>query len=88
MNKKSGGYSIMDDNRIQAVHDDDLRALLTSLGVLDGVNNGEYHCIFCQNEDNEDNIGAILPLDRSIAFTCNASCCVDKLIEGGENNVY
>lgn len=71
----------MNNNCLQAVHDDDLRKLLSSLGVLESVEAGEQRCVFCGCDIKEENIGAVLPLDNKIAFSCDKQACIDKMIE-------
>ena len=47
----------MKNNRLQAVHDDDLSNLLMSLGVYESVQNGKCSCLFCQKVITFDNAG-------------------------------
>lgn len=70
----------MENSEVEAVHDDDLISLLKSLGVYDKVVNGEYKCIYCGNKITLNNIDAIVPFDKSVAFTCNSDECHLKLI--------
>lgn len=70
----------MNHNSIKAVYDADLEALLTSLGVIEDVCAGKFHCMFCGEPINMDNIDGIIPHHNDIAFSCNAPACRLKLI--------
>ena len=76
----------MKDNRLQAVHDDDLSSLLVSLGVYDQVSNGLCLCRFCQNVITFDNLGAIIPLNGEIVFSCDSPICMKSMAEVGDSN--
>lgn len=73
--------------RIAAVHDNDLEQLLSSLGVLEQIKEGECSCIICQAPVNLGNLGAVLPTDDNISFVCDLPSCVAKAsssLEGGD----
>ena len=85
MNKKVvWGYSIMKDNHLQAVHDDDLSSLLSSLGVYEKVHSGQCTCSFCQKIISLENLGAIIPLNGEIVFSCDSHSCLNSMMEAGE----
>ena len=86
--KQKGGYSLMKDSHIKAVHDDDLKSLLSSLGYYEKVRNGECQCHFCLQTISMNNLGAILPLNGKIAFLCDSADCLQKMIEVGNDNVH
>ena len=85
MNKKTARrYSIMKDNHLQAVHDDDLSSLLSSLGVYEKVHSGQCVCSFCQKTITLENLGALIPLDGEIVFSCDSHICLNSMMEAGE----
>lgn len=73
----------MKDNHLQAVHDDDLNALLSSLGVYEKVCDGQYACPFCKKKITFENLGAIIPINGKIAFSCNSQACLNSMVEAG-----
>lgn len=66
-------------DKLRAVHDNDLEQFLASLGVLDGVVNGNYHCIVCGLQISIDNLGAASPKDNEVALICNRPACLLEL---------
>ena len=81
------GDKFMESHELQAVHSDDLIPLLDSLGVYNGICDGKYRCIFCQNLITLDNLDAIIPNNGEIAFSCNDEACHLRLITmGGDLN--
>lgn len=84
--KTSWGYSIMRNNRLQAVHDDDLSNLLMSLGVYESVQNGKCSCLFCQKVITFDNLGAIVPINGEISFVCDSARCLNSMTGAGGTN--
>ncbi len=78
-------YSILKDNMLQAVHDDDLLSLLESLGVSDKINSGLCLCTFCKAKITYENLGAILPVHGEIAFSCDSPMCLNFMVEAGES---
>lgn len=77
-------FSVMKNANLQAVHDDDLQSLLTSLGVYDDVINGKCLCQYCGQVITLDNLGALIPCEGRIVFTCNEHSCIIKMAESGE----
>ncbi len=76
----------MKDNHLQAVHDDDLTALLSSLGVYDKVRDGQCACSFCKKGITLENLGAIIPMNGEIAFSCDSHMCLNSMVEAGDTN--
>lgn len=79
-------FSAVKNNRLQAVHDDDLSALLISLGVYSKVLDGQCSCQFCQRVITFKNLGAIIPINGGIAFSCDSPSCLNSMAEAGETN--
>lgn len=86
LKNNSGRYSTMKNNHLQAVHDDDLSTLLISLGVYDEVCAGRHSCHFCQQSITLKNLGAIVPLNGNIEFSCDNPLCLKSMVEAGEPN--
>lgn len=76
----------MKDSRLQAVHDDDLITLLTSLGKYDKVCAGQCSCHFCGQTITLENLGAIVPQNGEIAFSCDSLICINNMLEEGNSN--
>ncbi|MDK2966493.1 hypothetical protein [Lacrimispora sp.] len=70
----------MKNSGIKAVNNDDIVDLLESLGVYGEVIAGKKKCIFCGKTITVENIDAILPVDNSVEFSCNAEECHINLI--------
>ncbi len=78
------GYVTMKDNRLQAVHDDDLTALLSSLGIYEKVCTGQCLCSFCKKVITHENLGAIIPVNGEIALSCDSQICLNSMAEAGD----
>jgi hypothetical protein len=65
--------------KLKAVHDDDLDQFLSSIGVLDQIKKGYYHCIVCNTQITLENLGAVFPKDNKINFLCDRLSCLDKM---------
>lgn len=75
----------MKNAHLKAVHDDDLKNLLTSLGCYDDVISGNCECFFCKKKIDESSIGSIFPYQNQICFSCDDATCLTKLIDLGGN---
>lgn len=71
---------IMKNNKMKAVHDNDLESLLRSLNVYEDVISGKFSCLFCNNLITLNNIDSIVPFKGSVQFTCDKQECHSKLI--------
>ncbi len=59
-----------------AVHDQDLRQFLTSLGILNGVEEGKFNCAVCQRKITLENLGGVYPENLEIRIVCEFVNCV------------
>ena len=75
---------IGEKNTVKAVHDDDLEQLLSNLGVLSAVDNGELLCHFCGRTITRTNISAVFPINNAVAFCCDNAECYTHMIERQE----
>jgi hypothetical protein len=65
--------------KLKAVHDNDLEQFLSSIGVLDQVIGGYYHCMICDIQITIENLGAIYPKDNKINFVCERLSCLNEI---------
>ncbi len=65
---------------LSAVHDDDLIALLQSLGVLHDLEAGNIRCKFCRDQINLDSLQALIPDSGSVSFVCKKPTCIRLFI--------
>lgn len=66
---------------LKAVHDDDLRALLTELGVVRDFERGVIKCKFCGSVVSWETLHALFPESGSIKLACTRPACVGALME-------
>lgn len=69
---------------IKAVHDDDLKGFLSSLGLLHDVKSGKIKCKFCHERLNLDSVQLVLPDSGSINIVCNREQCIMKYLDYSE----
>jgi len=60
---------------VKAVHDDDLKTLLQSLGMLEKVLAGNVPCAICSRLLSLSTIGCIYPQHGEIKLTCDSAVC-------------
>ena len=70
MRKKHRRFSMIQNEHMKAVYDDDLKIL----------------CKYCQQQITLENLGAIIPADGEIAFSCDNAKCINQLAEEGAIN--
>lgn len=77
----------MKDAHLKAVHDDDLKTLLESLGVYGRIEDGQCCCLFCGEKISIDNLGSIISHEGEIKFSCNQDKCLQQIVDiGGDND--
>jgi len=64
---------------VEAVHDDDLRTFLNSLGLLDRILNGEFACLHCSDKITLDNLSAVFPCEGNICLACSKFECLNAM---------
>ena len=63
---------------LQAVLDEDLRDLLSSIGELQSITNGERFCAACHTLITLENVQMIIPLEGgTFTFVCDRPECVE-----------
>jgi hypothetical protein len=81
--KNRGRYILVDKGEIQAVHDDDLKILLKSLGVFEQVQNGTEKCFYCGKTISMENLQCIFPYNNEVNFCCTEDICYRNLVSRG-----
>ena len=72
---------------IKAVHEDDINQFLSSLGILNSICEGNFHCAICNKLINLDNFGAVYPQNNKIQVICDSLLCLNKItMETVQNN--
>lgn len=67
--------------KLNAVHDDDLIALLKSLNLLEKIKNGEVKCKFTKEIITLDNLHSIFPEEGTIKVVCDTPEAIKSLSE-------
>jgi len=65
---------------LKAVHTNDVGKYLNSLGVLEGVKNGQKNCSICGKQISLSDFSAIYPKDGEICFVCDSIDCYDTIL--------
>jgi len=71
----------MKKKTVEAVHDEDLQVFLESLGLLDGIREGKYHCHHCNIVITFHNLLAVYPFKDEIRFACSNFECFKLMNE-------
>jgi len=64
---------------LEAIHEQDIKALLKNWGLLDAFEAGKIKCRFCGDPISNKNFGAIFSEDKQIFFSCSKLDCLAKL---------
>ncbi|RKE90296.1 hypothetical protein [Ichthyenterobacterium magnum] len=67
--------------KLNAVHDDDLIALLKSLNLLEKIKQGEIKCKFTKEIITLDNLHSIFPEEGTIKVVCDSPEAIKSLSE-------
>lgn len=65
--------------KVKAVHEDDLRGFLSSIGVLDQIENGRCHCSVCGAQIDLNNLSMVFPDKGRIQFVCDRVSCLNEI---------
>lgn len=66
---------------IPAIHDKDLKQVLTDLGILEELQNGKLFCINCSKQITWENLFALRVIENKLVLFCDEPDCVDNSIE-------
>lgn len=64
---------------LEAIHKQDLEALLQNLNLLEDFWAGKIRCQFCSEMITTENFGAIYSQNKKIVFSCSKLQCLAKL---------
>ena len=67
---------------LHAVHESDLVEALSSLDILDNLNDGIVSCTVCGAQVRLNNLGAVHSLKDNVGVVCNRPNCLQAAIEG------
>ena len=68
---------------MKAVYEQDLEHVLTNLGILDKLIEGELSCAICGTQVGLDNLGAIFPDGNEIGVCCDNDRCIRVITTRG-----
>lgn len=71
---------------IDLIHDDELGALLSNLGLSDLIDDQKLKCKFCREIVTVEDIYALFPESGSIKVVCTNVSCIKKLNNYINNN--
>lgn len=74
--------NMLPKKELEALHENDLRSMLKSLGLLSDLEAGKFHCDVCANTISSTNIGALISRSGTIVFVCSKLECLSKIAEG------
>ncbi len=75
-----GEIDVSREKTVKAVHDDDLAAMLTSLGVYKDFCRGRLRCSECGDTITWHNLAAVYPAGGAVKCTCSRPECVTALM--------
>lgn len=65
--------------KIRVVHEDDLRPLMTSLGIYDDICQRKHHCMGCDKLITLDNLWGILSREGLVHLICSDPECISEI---------
>jgi len=68
-------------HEISAVHEENLKELLESLGLLEDVESGQINCKFCGKKITLENLQCIYPKNHEIVFCCDDIKCFEQALK-------
>lgn len=71
----------MERETLQAVHDDDLEAVLRKLGVFSDFIGGRLRCAFCNDPIDWENLQSLFPDSGTVKCACNRPECIQLLVD-------
>jgi len=70
--------------KLKAVHDADLENYLMSLGILDGIKNGDFKCKYCGTTITLENLLCLYPVNEEISICCDRPSCYQMALKEAE----
>lgn len=68
-------------SKLNAIHDDDLEALLSKLNLLEKIKGGQIKCKFTRETITLENLHSIFPEEKTIKVVCNSPDAIKQLSE-------
>ena len=65
--------------KIRVVHEDDLKELISSLGISEDILDGKTRCTCCNESISFDNLWGILVKGESFLFICSNPDCLSEI---------
>lgn len=78
--KVNGRSLTLPDEKIKAVHADDVCDFLKSIGEYEKILNGEIMCKYCGEKITLNNISTIFPSNREVCYCCNKDGCIERFL--------
>lgn len=73
--------AIRDTVKVDAIMSEDVVRLIEQLGLRKEFENGECHCVFCNDIVNYKNLKLVFPMqDRKVGFLCNKPECFAEFV--------
>lgn len=69
------------DDSVKTVYHSDLEAFLERLEIAEAFKQGSITCRYCGTVIEENNLYAIVPVNKTVEFCCNQPECVLSLAE-------
>lgn len=66
---------------IPAIHDKDLKQVLSHLGILGELQDGKLFCNNCSKQITWDNLFALKVIENTLVLFCDEPDCVDNSTE-------
>lgn len=66
---------------IKAIHSQDMKTYLASLGVLENVLKGISRCAICEKPVTLETIACLYPENTQVMFVCDNASCVESLMK-------
>jgi len=62
--------------KVMAVHEDDVKELLSKLGIIDQVEHNKIKCPICGQNITVQNVGLVYKKEGKLLIACNSSICL------------
>lgn len=71
----------MEDKKIYAIPEGELKEFLTNLGLFEKIKKGELVCGICERKITFQNLYCVYPSKGEIKVCCNNLICIQKMGE-------
>ena len=70
----------MEKKTLSAVHENDIRVFLNSIGILAEMENGEMRCAICNDVVTVETMKCVFPDNGEIKVCCSRNLCYRELV--------